>query len=143
MEFDEITISSPDFPGGQTFGPVTLEHTWEGPVDLNGELPVTMTRRARRFLGVPWCPEVYRTRGVFTVTGNRIMLRPTASVVIECRRSPKSAHAAGCDMFLADITATRRTDGGLYSNQDRRTLPDGLLRDPPRRTWTRSRRCAT
>ena len=83
MEFDEITISSPDFPGGQTFGPVTLEHTWEGPVDLNGKLPVTMTRRARRFLGVHWYPEVYRTRGVFTVTGHRIMLRPTASVVIE------------------------------------------------------------
>jgi hypothetical protein len=83
MEFDEITISSPDFLGGQTFRPVTLEHAWEGPVDLNEALPVIMMRRSRRFLGVRWYPEVYRTRGVFNVTGNRIILRPTAPVVIE------------------------------------------------------------
>ena len=83
MEVNEITIPSPNFPGGQTFGPVTLELTWEGPVDLKDELPVIITPRSRRFMDIRWYPDVSRTRGVFTVTGDRIMLRPTAPVVIE------------------------------------------------------------
>ncbi len=42
MEVDEITVPSPDVPGGLTFGPVTLETVWEDPVDLSNELLVTM-----------------------------------------------------------------------------------------------------
>jgi hypothetical protein len=33
MEVDEITVPSPDFPAGLTFGPVRLEDVWEGSVD--------------------------------------------------------------------------------------------------------------
>ena len=83
MEVDEISIPSPDVPGGLTFGPVTLEHAWEGPVDLKNELPVIITPRSRRFMGIRWYRETYRTRGVFHVTRDRIMLRPTAAVSIE------------------------------------------------------------
>jgi hypothetical protein len=82
MEVVEITVPSPDFPDGETFGPVTLEPVWEGPVDLDLELPVIMTPRRQRFLGVRWYPEVCRTRGVFAVAGDRIILKPTAPVVI-------------------------------------------------------------
>ena len=67
MEVNEITIPSLNCPGGQTFGPVTLEHAWEGLVDLKDELPVIITPRSLRFIGIGW----YRTRGVFTVTQDR------------------------------------------------------------------------
>lgn len=84
MEVDEITIPSPDFPGGQTFGPVTLdENAWEGPVDLKSELPVTFVPRRCRVFGIDWYRQVSRTRGIFSVTANRITLRPTAPVLIE------------------------------------------------------------
>ena len=68
MVVDEITVPSPDFPAGLTFGPVTLEDVREGALDLRHELPVTMTPRCRRFLGIRWYRETYRTRGVFHVT---------------------------------------------------------------------------
>jgi hypothetical protein len=83
MEVDEIMIPSPDTPGGQTFGPVTLESTWDGPVDLKGELPVAFAPERCRFFGIGWYRQIYRTRGVFSVTANRITLRPTAPVLIE------------------------------------------------------------
>jgi hypothetical protein len=83
MEVDEITVPSPDVPAGLTFGPVMLEDVWEGALDLRDALPVTMTPRCRRFLGIRWYRETYRTRGVFHVTRNRIMFRPTAPVAIE------------------------------------------------------------
>ena len=83
MEVDEITIPSPDFPGGQTFGPVTLESPWEGPVDLNGELPVMFALQYCRFFGSSWYSQICHTRGVFDVTADRITLRPTAPVLIE------------------------------------------------------------
>ena len=83
MEVDEITVPSPGVPGGLTFGPVTLETGWEDPVDFSDDLPVTMAPRCRRFLGIRWYRETYRTRGVFHVTRDRIMFRPTAPVAIE------------------------------------------------------------
>jgi hypothetical protein len=83
MEVDEITVPSPDFPAGLTFGPVTLEDVWEGALDLRHELPVTMTPRCRRFLGIRWYRETYRTRGVFHVTRDRITFRPTTPVSID------------------------------------------------------------
>ena len=83
MEVDEVTVPSPDVPAGLTFGPVTLEDVWEGPVDVRQELPVTMTPRCRRFLSIRWYRETYRTRGVFHLTRDRIMFRPTAPVSIE------------------------------------------------------------
>ena len=83
MEVDEITVPSPDCPAGLTFGPVTLEDVWEGSGDLSDELPIALTPRCRQFLGIRWYPETYRTRGVFSVTRDRIMLRPTAPVLIE------------------------------------------------------------
>ena len=83
MEVDEITVPSPDVPGGLTFGPVTLETVWEDPVDLSNEPPVTMTPHCRRFLGIRWYRETYRTRGVFHVTRDRITLRPTVPVVVD------------------------------------------------------------
>ena len=83
MEVDEITVPSPDFPAGLTFGPVTLEDVWEGALDLRHEVPVTMTPRCRRFLGIRWYPEIYRARGVFHVTRDRITFRPTAPASIE------------------------------------------------------------
>jgi hypothetical protein len=78
MEVDEIMIPSPDTPGGQTFGPVTLESTWDGPVDLKGELPVAFAPERCRFFGIGWYRQIYRTRGVFSVTANRITLRLAA-----------------------------------------------------------------
>lgn len=83
MEVDEITIPSPDFPGGQTFGPVTLEDTEEGPVNLKAELPVTFALQHRRFFGISWYSQTCQTRGVFNVTADRIAFRPTAPVLIE------------------------------------------------------------
>lgn len=84
MEVDEITIPSPDFPNGQTFGPVTLERGHEGPVDPCRELPVTFAPQRRRRLGVDWYPQIYHARGVFNVNRNRITLALTdAPVVIE------------------------------------------------------------
>ncbi|MBI3490933.1 MAG: hypothetical protein HY047_03955 [Acidobacteria bacterium] len=80
MEVDEITIPSPDFPGGQTFGPVTVEGMWEGPIDLNDELPVTFAPQRCRLFGIGWYSHICRTRGVFNVTADRITLRPTAPV---------------------------------------------------------------
>lgn len=82
MNVDEVTIPSLDFPGGQTFGPVEIEPSWDGPADWREELPVAMRPRSRRFLGVCWYPEVYFTRGVFTVSGDRILIRPTAPIVV-------------------------------------------------------------
>ena len=83
MEVDEITVPSPDVPGGLSFGPVTLDDAWVNRVDLKDELPVTLTPRCCRSLGVRWYPERYRTRGVFTVTRNHILFTPTAPVVVE------------------------------------------------------------
>jgi len=83
MEVDEVTIPSPDFPGGQTFGPVTLENAWEAPVSLTGELPVTYVPHRVRLFGIDWYRQICRTRGVFGVTANRITLTPTAPVLIE------------------------------------------------------------
>ena len=83
LKVDEITVPSPDVPGGLTFGPVTLETGWDDPVDFSHELPVIMTPHCRGFLGIRWYRETYRTRGVFDVTRDRITLRPTAPVVVE------------------------------------------------------------
>lgn len=83
MEVDEITIPCRDFPGGQTFGPVTLEDTWEGPVDLREELPVTFALQRCRAFGISWHSQVCHTRGVLDVTADRITLKPTAPIVIE------------------------------------------------------------
>ena len=84
MEVDEITIPSPDFPNGETFGPVTLERGHEGGVDPRRELPVTFALERRRILGIDWYPQTYHARGVFNVTRDRITLALTeASVVVE------------------------------------------------------------
>ena len=83
MEVDEITVPSPDFPGGLSFGPVTLDNGWVNGVDIRDELPVTLTPRCCRSLGVRWYRERYRTRGVFTVMRNHILFTPTAPVVVE------------------------------------------------------------
>ncbi len=84
MEIDEITIPSADFSGGQTFGPVTLdESAREGLVDPTRELPMTFVPQRCRVWGIDWYPQICRTRGIFSVTANRITLRPTAPVMIE------------------------------------------------------------
>ena len=83
MEVDEITIPSSNFPGGQTFGPVMLEDAWEGPIELDDELPVTFALQRCRLFGISWYPQICRTRGVFTVTADRITLRPTAPILSE------------------------------------------------------------
>jgi hypothetical protein len=81
VEVDEITIPSPDFPNGQTFGPVTLERGHEDP---GRELPVTFALQRRRRFGVDWYPQIYHARGVFNVNRNRITLALTdAPMVIE------------------------------------------------------------
>jgi hypothetical protein len=82
MTVAEMTIPSPDFPSGHTFGPVTIELT-DGAVDLDGELPVTFAPEMCVFLGVRWFPDTYRTRGVFAVRADQIIFRPTARVVAE------------------------------------------------------------
>ena len=83
MEVDEITVLSPAFPDGLTFGPVTLEIAWDGRAEARDELPVRLTVRRRRFLGVQWYAERYRTRGVFTVADDRVRFRPTSRVARE------------------------------------------------------------
>lgn len=66
-----------------TFGPVTLdERPLEGAGDLAVELPVVFTLESCRVMDLDWYREQYRTRGVISVTANRITLRPTASVLI-------------------------------------------------------------
>jgi len=80
MEVDEITVLSPDFPGGLTFGPVTLESAWEGSPEVRDELAVRLTPRRLQFLGIYWYAERYRTRGVFTVADDHVHFRPTAGV---------------------------------------------------------------
>lgn len=82
MTVAEMTIPSPDFPSGHTFGPVTIELT-DGAVDSDGELPVTFSPEMCVFLGVRWFPDVYRSRGVFAVRADRIIFRPTARVRAE------------------------------------------------------------
>src|SRR5215510_13253386 len=83
MEVDEITVLSPVFPDGLTFGPVTLESAWDGRAEPRDELPVRLTVRRRRFLGIHWYAERYRTRGVFTVANDRVRFQPTADVALE------------------------------------------------------------
>jgi len=83
MEVDEITIPSPDFPGGQTFGPVRIEGRCDGPVDVRRELPVTFAVHHCRRFGIGWYPQRCQARGIFTVVANRITLTLTAPMVIE------------------------------------------------------------
>jgi hypothetical protein len=84
MEVDAITIPSPDFPNGETFGPVTLERGHEGPVDPRRELPVTFVLQRRRMFGVDWYSQICHARGVFSVVRDQITLTLTdAPVVIE------------------------------------------------------------
>ena len=83
MEVDEITVLYPDCPGGLTFGPVTVQTPYEDAAEARDELPVTLTPRRQRFLGILWYVERYRTRGVFTVARDHICFRPTASVLLE------------------------------------------------------------
>ena len=83
MEIDEITVPSTDVPGGLSFGPVTVEGAWEGALDTSDELPVTLTPRCCRFLGIRWYGERYHTRGVFSVTRDHIAFRPTAALAVE------------------------------------------------------------
>ena len=83
VEVDEITIPSPDFPGGQTFGPVTIDGRWDGPVDASRELPVTFAVHHCRRFGIGWYPQRCRTRGIFTVVADRISLTLTAPMVVE------------------------------------------------------------
>ena len=55
MEIDEITIPSPDFPDGQTFGPATLhESAREGPVDPTRELAIRFVPQRCRVWGIDW-----------------------------------------------------------------------------------------
>jgi hypothetical protein len=82
MRVAEMTIPSPDFPCGHTFGPVTIELADAG-IAADGELPVTFAAEMCRFLGIRWFPDVYRTRGVFAVRADQIIFRPTARVVAE------------------------------------------------------------
>ena len=82
MEVNEITIPSPDF-GSQTFGPVTVENMWKGPVDRKDEVPVAFALERCWFLGIVWYREMYRTRGVFQVMADQITLWPTAPVLVE------------------------------------------------------------
>jgi hypothetical protein len=83
MHVDEITIVSPDFPDGLSFGPVTLQRQWEGSVETRDELPVMLTPRCGQFLGIRWYLERYKARGVFTVTRDQILFRPTAALLVE------------------------------------------------------------
>src|SRR5262245_10662267 len=83
MEVDEITVLSPVFPDGLTFGPVTLEIVSDGRTEPRDELPVRLVVRRRRFLGIHWYAERYRTRGVFTVADDRVRFRPTTRVARE------------------------------------------------------------
>lgn len=84
MEIDEITIPSPDFPNGQTFGPVTLERGHEKPPDPRREWPVTFSLQHRRRFGVDWYPEICHASGVFRVVSDHITLVLTdAPAVIE------------------------------------------------------------
>ena len=119
MEVNEITILSPTFLGGQTFGPVTLEPAWEGPVDLKDELPVIITPRGRRCMGIHWYPEMACTRGVFTVTGDRIIFRPTAPVVIE-----RTTWWRRCGYRLLTFWSPRQPGTRESSPTDRRRRPD-------------------
>jgi len=114
MEVDEITVPSPDVPGGLTFGPVTLETGWEDPVDLSNEPPVTMTPHCRRVLGIRWYRETYRTRGVFHVTRDRITLRPTAPVVVE-----RAAWWRRCGYWLLTRGSPRRRGAPAHSATNR------------------------
>jgi hypothetical protein len=83
VEVDEITIPSPDFANGLTFGPVTIESGWGGPFDAQAELPVAFALHHRRLFGVDWYPGTCYGRGVFSVIRDRITLRLTAPAVIE------------------------------------------------------------
>jgi hypothetical protein len=83
MEVDEITVLSPVFPGGLTFGPVTLESAYDGRAEPRDELPVRLIVRRRRFLGIQWYAERYRTSGVFSVADDRVRFRPTSRVARE------------------------------------------------------------
>src|SRR5262249_27068966 len=79
-----ITVLSPVFPDGLTFGPVTLDSAWDGRAERSvDELPVRLIVRRRRFLGVQWYAERYRTKGVFTIADDRVRFRPTARVARE------------------------------------------------------------
>lgn len=115
IEVDEIAVPLPDFAEGQRFGPVTVDTTWEEPVDLRDEVPVTFTPDVCRFLGVRWYPAVYHTRGVFTVTGNRISLTPTSPITIE-----RAAwwRRIGYRLF-ARRTRTRNVTSGHHSRAER------------------------
>jgi len=83
MHVDEITIVSAAFPGGLTFGPVTLDRPWEGSVETRDELSVTLTPRCGQFLGIRWYLERYKARGVFIVMRDQVLFRPSAALLVE------------------------------------------------------------
>lgn len=83
MEVDEVTIPSPDLREGHTFGPVTVESPWKGPLDPRDEVPVAFAPQFYRLLGIIWYAETHRTRGVFSVKGDQIALQPTAPTLVE------------------------------------------------------------
>jgi hypothetical protein len=74
VQVDEITIPSPDFPGGQTFGPVTLTTDLDVAVGQRLEVPVTFAPRRRRIFGIDWYPHLCHVRGAITVAGDQITL---------------------------------------------------------------------
>ena len=83
LEVDEITIPSPDFPKGHTFGPVLLV-LGSTTVDSKLEVPVSFAFQRRKMFGIEWYPQICRVRGVFRVNRDRITLVLTdAPVVIE------------------------------------------------------------
>jgi hypothetical protein len=81
VQVDEITIPSPDFPDGQTFGPVTLAVERDVVRDSRFEVPVTFAARRRRVFGVDWYPHLYHARGVFSVVGDEITLALTEAPI--------------------------------------------------------------
>lgn len=83
MEVQEVTIPFREFRERHTFGPVTVESLWIGPVDSRSEVPVTFAPQLYRFLGIIWYAETHRTRGVFSVKGDQIALQPTAQILVE------------------------------------------------------------
>ena len=120
MEVDEITVLSPVFPDGLTFGPVTLEGVWDGRAEPRDELPVRLIVRRRRFLGVQWYAERYRTRGVFTVADDRVRFRPTARVA---RERAAWWRRLGCWLLEHGRSGTERQWIGVRSRRERRRIP--------------------
>ena len=83
MEVERVIVASPNFLEGQTLGSVTVEYAWEGPVNLNDEVAVTLMSGCEYRFGVVWYSTICQTQGVLDVTADRIHLKPTAPIVFE------------------------------------------------------------